>query len=93
MGQQVRLHVRDGRRDWGAEQEALIRRRMWIDPRNAEMPFSNFVEEWFDAIASRLEPNTRTKYRSHIDRQLLPEWGDWPMIGIFNPRIPATAFG
>lgn len=73
--------------NWGAEQEALIRRRMWIDPRNAEMPFADFVEEWFDAVSSRLEPNTRTKYRSHIDRQLVPEWGDWPMIGIFNGYI------
>jgi hypothetical protein len=36
--------------DWGDEQEALIRRNLWIDPRNAETPFGAFVEEWFAAV-------------------------------------------
>lgn len=51
--------------NWGAEQEALIRRNMWIDPRDAETPFGEFAEEWYEAVVPRLELNTRVKYRSY----------------------------
>lgn len=72
---------------WGAEQEALIRRNMWIDPRDAETPFGEFAEEWYEAVSPRLEPNTRVKYRSYMDNHLLPQWRLWPMIGIFNGYV------
>jgi hypothetical protein len=72
---------------WGRDQEALIRRNMWIDPRDAETPFGEFAEEWFEAVSPRLEPTTRTKYRSHLDNHLLPQWRAWPMIGIFNGYV------
>jgi hypothetical protein len=36
---------------WGNEQEALIRRNMWIDPRDAETLFGEFVEEWLSAVS------------------------------------------
>jgi hypothetical protein len=70
--------------EWGDEQEALIRRNIWIDPRDAETLFGLFVEEWLAAVSPRLEPNTTAKYRSVIDNHLLPQWQAWPMIGIFN---------
>lgn len=72
---------------WGRDQEALIRRNMWIDPRDAETPFGEFAEEWFEAVSPRLEPTTSSKYRSHLDNQLLPQWRAWPMIGIFNGYV------
>lgn len=28
-----------------------------------------------------------TVSRSYLDRQLIPKWGDWPMIGIFNSHF------
>lgn len=31
--------------DWGDEQEALIRRNLWIDNRDAELLFSTFVTD------------------------------------------------
>lgn len=74
-------------KDWGEEQEALIRRKMWIDPRDGSTPFGMFAEEMLTAISSRLQPGTLAKYRSHLDTHLLPEWQDWPVLGIFNAYV------
>ncbi|WP_240686760.1 N-terminal phage integrase SAM-like domain-containing protein [Amycolatopsis suaedae] len=60
---------------------------MWIDPRDAETGFETFAEEWFEALAPRLEPSTVAKYRSYLDNHLLPQWSAWPMIGIFNGYV------
>lgn len=73
--------------DWGNEQEALIRRHMWIDPRDGDTPFGTFAPEILEAVAPRLEPSTLAKYRSHLDTHLLPQWSAWPMIGIFNNYV------
>jgi hypothetical protein len=73
--------------DWGNEQEALIRRNLWLDPRSAEMPFGVFALEWFEAVSPRLEPGTVAKYRMVLHNQLLPQWEAWPLIGIFNGYI------
>lgn len=73
--------------DWGDEQEALIRRSMWIDPIDAQTPYGDFAQEWLDAVKSRLSPGTVVKYQSYLDNQLFPQWEDWPVIGIFNGYI------
>ena len=73
--------------NWGEEQEALIRRNLWIDPRSAEAPFGAFEAEWFAAVESRLELGTVKKYRSYLDRHVLPTWETWPLIGIFNSYV------
>lgn len=73
--------------DWGNEQEALIRRNLWLDPRAAETPFGAFALEWFEAVSPRLEPGTVAKYRLVLHNQLLPQWEAWPLIGIFNGYI------
>ncbi|MEV5542013.1 integrase [Saccharopolyspora shandongensis] len=73
--------------NWGREQEALIRRNMWIDPRDAETPFGAFAEELLTALGPRLEPSTLAKYRCHLDNQVLPQWAAWPLIGIFNSYV------
>jgi len=74
-------------KDWGDEQEALIRRNMWINPRDAETRFGEFVEKWFEAVSPRLEPGTAAKYRTVINTHLKPQWETWPMIGIFNSYV------
>jgi integrase len=73
--------------DWGNEQEALIRRSLWIDPRDGQTLFGEFVEDWLAAVGPRLADGTVAKYRSHFDNQLLPQWETWPLIGIFNSYI------
>jgi Phage integrase, N-terminal SAM-like domain len=87
LGSRSGFRSKTAAKDWGDEQEALIRRNLWIDPQDAETPFGVFVEDWFDAVTPRLEPNTAGKYRSVIDNHLLPQWRDWPVIGIFNSSL------
>lgn len=70
--------------EWGNEQEALIRRNLWIDPREAETPFGVFADEWLGAVSARLERGTLAKYRTVLNTHLLPQWEAWPLIGIFN---------
>jgi hypothetical protein len=78
---------------WGDEQEALMRRNLWIDPRDAETPFGEFAQEWLDARAPRLERGTAEKYRSVMVNHLLPQWEAWPLIGIFNGYIEIEKMG
>jgi integrase len=73
--------------DWGDEQEALMRRNLWIDPRDAETPFGVFAVEWLAAVSPRLEPGTVAKYRSVLNTHLLAQWEAWPLIGIFNAYV------
>ncbi|MFC0107962.1 tyrosine-type recombinase/integrase [Kibdelosporangium aridum] len=60
---------------------------MWIDPREAERTFGEFAEEYLAAIRPRLADGTMAKYQSHLDNQLLSQWSDWPLIGIFNSYV------
>ncbi|WP_233223929.1 phage integrase SAM-like domain-containing protein [Amycolatopsis sp. CA-128772] len=71
----------------GLEQEALIRRNLWLGPRDGETRFDDFAEEWLAGVAPRLELNTVAKYRSFLDTQLLPQWKAWPLIAIFNGYV------
>ncbi|GAB2969353.1 hypothetical protein GCM10017788_19330 [Amycolatopsis acidiphila] len=34
-----------------------------------------------------MEPGTAKKYRSYLDKHVLPEWRAWPLIGIFNSYV------
>lgn len=70
---------------WGRDQETDIRRHTWIDPARAEVRFGVFAEEVFDA--ARLAGNTRAKYRSYLDRHILPQWEAWPLGAVFNDYL------
>lgn len=71
--------------NWGEEQEAEVRARTWIAPEDREVAFRVFAEQWMDT--ARLSDNTRAKYRSYLDTHILPAWGDWPLISIFNSHV------
>ncbi|MFJ9787521.1 hypothetical protein ACIRSS_48650 [Amycolatopsis sp. NPDC101161] len=73
--------------DWGLEQEALIRRNLWLHPRDGETRFEDFAEDWREAVAPRLGLNTLAKYRSFLDSQLLPQWKAWSLVAIFNSFV------
>ncbi|MBB5156064.1 hypothetical protein [Saccharopolyspora phatthalungensis] len=45
-------------KNWGEDQEALIRRNMWIDPHDGNTPFEDFASVLLDSIGPRLEPST-----------------------------------
>jgi hypothetical protein len=44
-----------------------------------------FAGQWLEA--SRLAINTDAKYRSFLKNHILPQWGDWPLITIFNNHL------
>lgn len=69
------------------DEESRIRHNTWIDPRVGEISFEEFAEEWFASIRPRLAPSTAAKYRTYLDRQLLPQWRAWPMLAIFNSHL------
>jgi integrase len=83
-GTQSGFTSRTAAKKWGEEQEALIKRRLWIDPRDAETPFEIVTEKWHDAFRKRLARGTLAKYRSQLDNHIIPQWGTWPSIAIFN---------
>ncbi|TDB85610.1 hypothetical protein E1264_20675 [Actinomadura sp. KC216] len=56
-----------------------------MDPAEAETPFRAFAEAWLRN--HRLAITTQAKYRSHLDTHLLPQWGDWPLVVIFNHHL------
>lgn len=70
---------------WGEEQEAEVRARTWIAPEDREVAFGVFAEQWMES--ARLSDNTRAKYRTYLDTHILLEWGDWPLIAIFNNHL------
>ncbi|MEU4675117.1 helix-turn-helix domain-containing protein [Amycolatopsis sp. NPDC023774] len=73
--------------DRGLEQEAQIRRNLWLDPRDGETRFGDFAEEWLEAVSPRLELTTVAKYRPFLDNQLLPQWKAWSLVAIFNGYV------
>lgn len=75
---------------WGNEQEALIRRKMWIDPRDAETRFDKFAGGV--AGCGEAAPGTRhpRQVRLRLANHVLPQWEAWPLIGIFNGYIEIT---
>ncbi|MDA2807193.1 tyrosine-type recombinase/integrase, partial [Nocardiopsis suaedae] len=77
--------TKDSALNWGQEQEAEVRACTWIAPEDREMAFGDFAEQWM--AAARLSVNTRAKYRSYLRTHILPRWGKWPLIGIFNSHI------
>lgn len=57
-------------------------RGAWIDPRNADMPLAEWVEE-FLRLSRRLSPGTQQTYRRDLGKYVLPRFGAY-RIG----RIP-----
>jgi integrase len=84
-GSESGFETKTAAQEWGYEQEALIRRHLWIDPAQAQTPFGIFAETWLRNI--RLAITTQAKYRSHLDTHLLPQWEDWPLVVIFNHHL------
>ena len=65
------------------EMEVDKARGLWIDPRGAEQPLAEWIEE-FLRLARRLSPTTQETYRRDLTRFVLPRFGD-VRIG----RLPA----
>jgi integrase len=67
-------------RQWGAQQEALMVRGEFRDPRAGEIRVGEWYARW---IASRgLEASTKAKLGSLWRTHCEPEWAAWPMNAI-----------
>ncbi|MCK2214243.1 site-specific integrase [Actinomadura sp. ATCC 31491] len=75
----------DEAREWGRDEEVLIRRGIRQAAQEAELPptFAEFAWAWYRGL--RLQPTTMAKYRSLLENHLLHRFGerrmqidDWP---------------
>lgn len=73
--------------DWAREQETLIVRGEWRDPRLSRTLFEEWFERWWSARV--LEPETLAGQRSTVDRHVLPHWSGWPLGAIGRLEVQA----
>ncbi|MCO1575471.1 site-specific integrase [Crossiella sp. SN42] len=66
-------------KDFGEEQEALIRLKKWIDPRGSAMPFLDWAWEMFESSKKRLALTTQAKYRLYIKVHFTEYWEDYTL--------------
>jgi integrase len=92
LGDDGKYHVEGG---FPNEREALrianqreeeARRGEWVDPRNARMTFTKFVDDHYWPTAKHLEVSTKAAYRCYLNKHFLPTFGSMPMR-----RVSATS--
>lgn len=64
-----------------AELEVRQARGDWIDPTKARTPVSVIAEEWYQAQV-QVKPTTRSGYRFHLDKYVLPRWGRLSLVDV-----------
>lgn len=72
---------------WAREQQSLVDRGEWRDPRLARTLFGEWFERWWAARV--LEPETLVGQRSTARRHILPYWKDWPLGSIGRIEVQA----
>jgi integrase len=71
-----------------AEISGAMTTRTYADPKRAAVLFKTVAEEWFSS-KSQLKPKTRAGYRSLLDVQVLPRWGDVQLGDITHADVQA----
>lgn len=74
-------------KDWLVSQQASVLQGAWVDPRKAERPFSDVVAAWQESWPGRLSPTTDRRYRSILDKYLLPEFGSSPVGRVTHEAV------
>ncbi|MFD0347274.1 hypothetical protein ACFQ0M_16945 [Kitasatospora aburaviensis] len=80
-------------KEYGEEQEALVRAGRWVDPSIAQTPFGQWAREWMAAKAPRGRTNT-TRW-DRLDTHILPRWEHVPLkqINWFEAEAWANLVG
>lgn len=60
----------------------------WVDPTKARTPVSEMAEEWFRAQV-QVKPTTRSGYRFHLDKYVLPRWGSTRLVDVRHGDVQA----
>lgn len=73
--------------EWAREQEALIARGVWRDPRAGRITVEDWSKKW---TASRVvEPGTLRMYESRLRLHILPTWKAWPLDSVTRMDVEA----
>jgi integrase len=60
----------------------------WIDPTKSRTLVSVVAEEWFRAQV-QVKPTTRSGYRFHLDKYVLPRWGNARLVDVNHGEVQA----
>lgn len=60
----------------------------WVDPTVARTPVGVVAEEWFLAQV-QVKPTTRSGYRFHLDKYVLPRWGSTRLVEVRHSDVQA----
>ncbi|WP_240977293.1 site-specific integrase [Planctomonas sp. JC2975] len=60
----------------------------WVDPTKSRTPVSVVAEEWFRAQV-QVKPTTRSGYRFHLDKYVLPKWGQYSLVNVRHGEVQA----
>ena len=99
LGDDGKYHVEGG---FTSERDALkvarqreeeARRGEWVDPRNARMTFTRFVDNNYWPTTANLEVSTRAAYKAIIDKHFTPAFGALAMQRITPGVVQAWVNG
>lgn len=75
---------------WERRQKDALAAGTWVRPADADATVSEWVESWWRARHEN-KPSTTARYRSLLDRHLLPHWGRRPLTSIGRLEVQAWA--
>jgi integrase len=70
---------------WLAQTETDLNRGQYVDPRQGEILFSAYADDWF--ARHLVDPATRGKIKSHLKAHLKPTFGTQPLLNITKAEI------
>lgn len=88
------FHTKGDAEAWLGAEQRLVAAGAWSSPddrarpqpASAPLTLARYADGWLDR--RDLKPRTRAHYRTLLDRQILPQLGDLPLVAI-TPRIVA----
>jgi hypothetical protein len=64
---------------WVTIQRSGVLQGTHVDPRKSERPFNDVIAAWRESWAGGLSPTTERRYKSILDKYLIPEFGATPL--------------
>ncbi len=74
---------------WANDREYEAAHGTWQTSASRRLTFGEYAEKWFEALATK--QSTADNYRRHLDRHLLPEFGDTRISAISNTDVQRWA--
>jgi integrase len=81
------FRTRKDAENYGRDQEAAIRNNTYVDPRAGRITLTEWVNQWYPALD--LELTTLSNYRYQIEVQILPAFGDRPLVSLTPEEVAA----